>query len=518
MRNIWVPIKAGTLFRRRFLGYNPRMGKYILAIDQGTTSTRAILLDGNGKGIAKACRNLECLFPKPGWVEEDAEKIWISVVDVINEILILEGISFSDIAAIGLTNQRETTVVWDKRSGKPIYNAIVWQSRQTQDLCEKKEDLAAFMKEKTGLPLNPYFSASKIRFILDSVEGAQEEAEKGHLLFGTIDSWLIYKLTKGTKHLTDITNASRTMLYNIYDLKWDEELLRIWNIPASMLPEVKGNAEDFGEASFFPHHVHIHGVAGDQQSALFGQACYRKGESKNTYGTGCFMLMNTGLEPIRSKKGLLTTIAWKLDDEVTYALEGSVFMGGAIVQWIRDELGWIKSSADSEEYAKRKPDTAGVYVVPAFVGLGTPYWNDEARGTILGLTRGADRHNITRAALYSIAYQSKDVIETMKEEACLALPSLKVDGGASANDLLMQFQSDILQTEVAIPESVETTALGAGYLAGLGVGFFPSLAFIEKSITYKKRFVPQMSKKEMRELYRGWKKAVKATLAFKVEE
>jgi glycerol kinase len=493
------------------------MKKYILAIDQGTTSTRAILLDAAGEAVYKAQRPLECLYPEPGWVEQDPDKLWISVVDVINELLIVSGATMDDIASIGLTNQRETTIVWDKATGKAIYNAIVWQSKESLSVCARYEKQRDFIWAKTGLRLNPYFSASKIRFILEKVPGAEEKARSSGLSFGTVDSWLLYKLTKGKCHFTDVSNASRTMLYNIYDMRWDKELLELFKIPESMLPEVKDNVTDFGEVSYLSGHVHVTGMAGDQQAALFGQCCYKEGESKNTYGTGCFMLMNTGAKPIRSTKGLLTTVAWRFGGETTYALEGSVFIGGAVVQWLRDQMSWIKESGDSEAYANKVPDTAGVYVVPAFVGLGTPYWDDEARGAIFGLTRGADRHNIARAALFSIAYQSKDVIETMKEEAHLCLPSLKVDGGASSNTLLMQFQADILQCEVHLPKCLETTALGAGYLAGLGCGFWKCKADIERNHCCAKKYLPKMKKDEVDRLYEGWLTAVKATRAYKVK-
>ena len=491
------------------------MKKYILAIDQGTTSTRAILISHQGEKLYQAQRPVECLYPKPGWVEQDANSIWISVVDVVNELLIVSGASMEEVAAIGITNQRETTVVWDRKTGKAVHNAIVWQSKQTQEICERFSDKEEFIRQKTGLRINPYFSASKIRFILENIPDGEERMNRGELQFGTIDSWLIYKMTKGQVHATDYSNASRTLLYNIFDLRWDEDLLKMWNINPNMLPEVKENNADYGEASFFQGHVHIFGVAGDQQSALFGQCCFQKGDSKNTYGTGCFMLMNTGETPILSQSGLLTTIGWKVDDKITYALEGSVFIGGAVVQWLRDEMDWFKHSSQSEEYASRKPDTNGVYVVPAFVGLGTPYWDDDSRGAIFGLTRGSDRHNITRAALYSIAYQSTDVIKTMKDDAGLDLPLLRVDGGASANDLLMQFQADILQCEVRIPTCVETTALGAGYLAGLGCGFWKNLDEIESNHSYAKTFKPTMSREEAERLYAGWQEAVKATRAFK---
>ena len=491
------------------------MKKYILSIDQGTTSTRAILINERGEAVYKAQREVECLFPHPGWVESVPDKIWISVIDVINELMVISSCTMDDVAAIGITNQRETTVVWDRHTGKAVYNAIIWQSKQTQELCDEREDQMDFIQEKTGLRMNPYFSASKIRFILDNIPGGQERAERGDLLFGTIDSWIIYKMTNGKSHFTDVTNASRTMLYNIFDMKWDPELLKIWNIPEAMLPEVKDNSDNFGEASFFQGSVPIHGVAGDQQAALFGQCCFHPGDSKNTYGTGCFMLMNIGDKPIISKKGLLTTVAWREKGVTTYALEGSVFMGGAIIQWLRDQMDMIKSSAQSEEYANRVHDTAGVYVVPAFVGLGTPYWDDEARGAVFGLTRGADRHHFVRATLFSIAYQSKDVIEAMKEEAGLELKSLRVDGGASANGLLMQFQSDILQCEVHLPRFIETTALGAGYLAGLGVDFWHSKADIERNHSIERKYYPMMPQREVNELYDGWKEAVKATRAFK---
>ena len=491
------------------------MKKYILSIDQGTTSTRAILINERGEAVYKAQREVECLFPHPGWVESVPDKIWISVIDVINELMVISSCTMDDVAAIGITNQRETTVVWDRHTGKAVYNAIIWQSKQTQELCDEREDQMNFIQEKTGLRMNPYFSASKIRFILDNIPEGQERAERGDLLFGTIDSWIIYKMTNGKSHFTDVTNASRTMLYNIFDMKWDPELLKIWNIPEAMLPEVKDNSDNFGEASFFQGSVPIHGVAGDQQAALFGQCCFHPGDSKNTYGTGCFMLMNIGDKPIISKKGLLTTVAWREKGVTTYALEGSVFVGGAIIQWLRDQMDMIKSSAQSEEYANRVHDTAGVYVVPAFVGLGTPYWDDEARGAVFGLTRGADRHHFVRATLFSIAYQSKDVIEAMKEEAGLELKSLRVDGGASANGLLMQFQSDILQCEVHLPRFIETTALGAGYLAGLGVDFWHSKADIERNHSIERKYYPMMPQREVNELYDGWKEAVKATRAFK---
>lgn len=491
------------------------MKKYILSIDQGTTSTRAILINEHGEGVYKAQREVECLFPQPGWVETNADKIWISVIDVINELMVISNATMDDVAAIGITNQRESTIVWEKATGRAVYNAVIWQSKQTQSYCDANEKYMDLIQSKTGLRMNPYFSASKIRFILDNIPEGQERAEKGELLFGTIDSWLIYKMTNGKCHYTDVSNASRTMLFNIFDMKWDDELLSLWNIPSCMLPQVLDNSADFGEASFFQGGVHIRGVAGDQQAALFGQCCFQAGDSKNTYGTGCFMLMNIGDKPIISKQGLLTTVAWRENGVTTYALEGSVFMGGAIIQWLRDQMDMIKSSSQSEEYANRVRDTAGVYVVPAFVGLGTPYWDDEARGAVFGLTRGADRHNFVRATLFSIAYQSKDVIEAMKKEAGLELKSLRVDGGASANALLMQFQSDILQCEVHLPKYIETTALGAGYMAGLGVGFWKTKEDIESNHSIQKKYFPMMPKEEVDDLYDGWLEAVKATRAFK---
>ncbi|MCR5078896.1 MAG: glycerol kinase GlpK [Bacilli bacterium] len=491
------------------------MKKYILSIDQGTTSTRAILINHEGEAVYKAQRPVDCLYPKPGWVEVDADRVWISVMDVIGEVLVLSGATIEDVAAIGITNQRETTVVWDKRTGKAVANAIVWQSKQTQALCDQRMNKMEFIRSKTGLRMNPYFSASKIRYILDEIENGQERAERGELLFGTIDSWIIYKLTLGKVHATDVSNASRTMLFNIFTMDYDKELCDIWNIPMCMLPEVKDNSDNYGVASFYKSKVPVCGVAGDQQAALFGQCCFHKGESKNTYGTGCFMLMNIGETPILSERGLLTTVAWREKGKTTYALEGSVFIGGAIVQWLKEEMRWFEDSVDSEYYAKKRKDTAGVYFVPSFVGLGTPWWDDEARGAIFGLTRGADRHNITRAGLYSIAYQSKDVIETMKEEAGLELTSLRVDGGASNNGLLMQFQADILQAEVHLPACLETTALGAGYFAGLQVGFWKNKEEISSCHRLSKVYRPEMEKEEVDRLYAGWLEAVKATRAFK---
>ena len=491
------------------------MEKFILSVDQGTTSSRAILFDHTGKSRFIAQREVVCLFPNPGWVEADALAIWISVIDVINELLIKANITFDQIDSIGITNQRETTVVWDKKTGMPVYNAIIWQSRQTVDICERFAEQKEYIHERTGLLINPYFSMSKIRFILDEIPHGQERAEKGELMFGTIDSWIIYKMTQGKVHATDVTNASRTMLFNIHEMKWDEELLKLFNIPKEILPKVYPSSYNYGKATHFDKNVPICGVAGDQQAALFGQTCFEEGESKNTYGTGCFMLMNTGSKPVISKKGLLTTIAWQIGEKVVYALEGSVFVGGATVQWLRDQLKLIKESADSETYAYRCEDSGGIYVVPAFVGLGTPYWDDQARGAIFGLTRGSNKYQLVRASLEGIAYQCKDVFEVMKKETKTDLKCLKVDGGATANKYLMQFQSDILHTQILLPKCLETTALGAAYLAGLETGYYASIDEIKKIHTYQCTYTPNMSKAEIKQKYDGWKAAIKATRTFK---
>ena len=491
------------------------MEKFILAIDQGTTSTRAVLIDKDGNLKNMAQEEVACSFPHSGWVETDALAIWVSVISVVNELLVNENISWDSIDSIGITNQRETTVIWDKKTGMPICPAIVWQSRQSAEICNQYEDKKEFIHEKTGLLINPYFSASKIRYILDNVSGARERAEKGELLFGTVDSWIIYRMTKGAVHATDVSNASRTMLFNLHTLKWDEELCKLFDIPMSILPEVLPSSYDYGVASFFSHDVHICGVAGDQQAALFGQTCFDVGESKNTYGTGCFMLMNIGKKPTLSKKGLLTTIAWQIGDEVIYALEGSVFIGGAVVQWLRDKMHLIRSSSESEEMANKCHDTHGVYIVPAFTGLGTPYWDDDARGAVFGLTRNTSDTHFVRASLDSVAYQCKDVFEVMKEECNLKLTHLNVDGGATANDYLMQFQSDILQTDISLPKCLQTTALGACYLAGLQSGFFSGLDHIRKIRECQKEFHPQMSNAEVEKKYAGWKKAVEITRMYK---
>ena len=488
--------------------------KYVLSIDQGTTSSRAILFDKSGQKIQIAQREVKCLFPNSGWVEADALSIWVSVMDVINEVLIKANLTIDDIDSIGLTNQRETTVVWNKKTGMPVYNAIVWQSRQSADICEALNDKKELIHQKTGLLINPYFSASKVRFILDHIENGQKLAESGELLFGTIDSWIVYKMTMGKTHATDVTNASRTLLFNINEMKWDEELCKIFNIPMCMLPTVRPSAFDYGELSFLRSDVHITGVIGDQQAALFGQTCFEAGESKNTYGTGCFLLVNTGDKPVLSKNGLLTTVAWQIGNDVTYALEGSVFIGGAVVQWLRDEMRLIHHSGDSEKVALESP-SGEIYIVPAFTGLGTPYWDDDARGAVFGLTRGTNKSQFVRAALEAIAYQCKDVVEVMQKETGQTIKNLKVDGGATKNGYLMQFQSDILHTVIKLPRCLETTALGAAYMAGLTTGYYANLESIKKIHEYQAIYEPKMAKKEINRLYKGWKTAIKATRMFK---
>jgi len=490
------------------------MEKYILSIDQGTTSSRAILFDHNGKLVAKAQQEVECFFPHSGWVESDALSIWLSVINVINQVMVTHNINVDNIDSIGITNQRETTVIWDKATGMPVYNAIVWQSKQTADICEALSDKKDFIHERTGLLINPYFSASKIKFILDHIPDGYKRAKNGELCFGTIDSWLIYKMTNGKVHATDVTNASRTMLYNIYDMKWDKDLCDIFGIPMNILPKVYPCSHNFGTLACYNSNVKIAGVAGDQQAALFGQTCFDEGESKNTYGTGCFMLYNTGDKPVLSKKGLLTTVAWQIGNKVTYALEGSVFAGGTVVHWLRTEMDFFDNSAESEKYALKVKDTNGVYLVPAFVGLGTPYWDDKARGSVFGLTRGTNKAHFVRAALESIAYQCKDVFEVIKKETHGSVKSLKVDGGVTANKFLMQFQSDILSTPVLLPTCLETTALGVAYLAGLCTGYFADIKEIKKIHSYQATFEPSMSKSEIKIKYDGWKKAVKATRVF----
>lgn len=497
--------------------------EYIMALDQGTTSSRAILFNRQGEIIKIAQKEFTQIYPKGGWVEHDPMEIWGSQSGVMREVIETAGIAPSEIASIGITNQRETTVVWDKHTGKPIYNAIVWQCRRTSDICDdlKNRGLEDKIKEKTGLLIDAYFSATKVKWILDNVEGAREKAQNGELLFGTIDTWLIWNLTRGKVHVTDYSNASRTMMYNIKQLKWDEDILRELGIPKTMLPEVKPSSYVYGntdEQMLAGARIPISGCAGDQQAALFGQTCFEEGTAKNTYGTGCFLLMNTGENLVKSKHGLLTTIAWGIDNKIEYALEGSIFMGGASIQWLRDELRMIKTSEDSEKYATRVLDTNGVYIVPAFTGLGAPYWDMYARGTMVGLTRGAKKEHIIRATLESIAYQTKDVLKAMEQDSNIKLKLLKVDGGASKNNFLMQFQSDILNVEIDRPKVVETTALGAAYLAGLSVGFYKSKDEITSKWAVDKRFKPGTDKEKIDKLYSGWSKAVSRALKWAKED
>ena len=490
------------------------MEKYIIALDQGTTSSRAIIFDKEQNIIGVSQKEFTQIYPKQGWVEHNPLEIWSSQYGVLQEVMAKANITQEEIAAIGITNQRETTIVWDKNTGEPVYNAIVWQCRRTAGIVEelkKDEEFVEYVKDNTGLLLDAYFSGTKIKWILDNVEGAREKADKGELLFGTVDTWLVWKLTNGKVHVTDYTNASRTMLYNIKDLKWDEKILNKLNIPKSLLPEVKNSSEVYGYANLGGTggvRVPIAGMAGDQQCALFGQTCFDEGSVKNTYGTGCFLLMNTGEKMIRSKNGLLTTIAVGIDGKVQYALEGSVFVGGAVIQWIRDELKLVNDAADTEYFAKKVKDNGGVYIVPAFTGLGAPHWDMYARGAIFGLTRGANRNHIIRAALEAIAYQSRDLIDAMQEDSGCKLTSIKVDGGASRNNLLMQFQADLVGKKVIKPIITETTALGAAYLAGLAVGFWKSKEEIAKKWAVSQEYSPNLDEDVKEKLYRGWKKAV----------
>jgi len=491
--------------------------KYILALDQGTTSSRAIIFNHKGEIVKIAQKEFTQYYPKPGWVEHDPMEIWGSQSGVAREVIETAGIRPEEIAAIGITNQRETTVIWDKNTGRPIYNAIVWQCRRTAAICEelKRRGLEDYIRDNTGLVIDAYFSATKIKWILDNVEGAREKAEKGELLFGNIDTWLIWNLTRGKVHVTDYSNASRTMLYNIKELKWDDRLLKELNIPKSVLPEVKPSSHVYGYTDpdiFGGLRIPIAGVAGDQQAALFGQACFKAGMAKNTYGTGCFLLMNTGDEMVKSKNGLITTIAWGIDGKVEYALEGSIFVAGAVVQWLRDELKLIHDASDSEYFANKVEDSNGVYLVPAFTGLGAPYWDMDARGVIVGLTRGANKNHIIRAALESIAYQTRDVLEVMEEDSGIKLKELRVDGGAAANNFLMQFQSDILGVPIKRPNIIETTALGAAYLAGLAVGFWSCREEIWEKWNVNQSFEPQMEIEKREHIYRGWKEAVKKAI------
>ena len=497
------------------------MEKFILSIDQGTTSSRAIVFNHQGNIESIAQKEFTQYYPEPGWVEHDANEIWSSQAGVVAEAVLKAGLRADDLAAIGITNQRETTVVWDRETGRPIYNAIVWQDRRTAAFCDELKQKGAdkIIQEKTGLIVDAYFSATKIKWILDNVDNAREKASAGKLAFGTIDSWLIWNFTAGKAHVTDVTNASRTMLYNIHTLQWDQELLEIFGVPLNMLPEVRSSSEVFGETagSLLAAKIPIAGIAGDQQAALFGQMCIKTGMVKNTYGTGCFMLMNIGDQPVISKNNLITTIAWKIGDKVQYALEGSIFVGGAVVQWLRDGLQIISSSSQVEELAKKVEDNGGVYVVPAFTGLGAPHWNQDARGTIVGLTRGSTSAHIARAALESIAYQTMEVLKAMEADSGVSIGELRVDGGATVNDLLMQIQANVLQAKVVRPEITETTAMGAAYLAGLAVGYWESIEEISEQWKVNRTFQPAENSNPF-ELVKGWHKAVKACKAWAQEE
>ncbi|OYY20870.1 MAG: glycerol kinase [Sphingobacteriia bacterium 35-40-8] len=494
------------------------MSQYILSFDQGTTSSRAIVFDKQGSIIAVAQKEFTQIFPQPGWVEHDANEIWSTQLGVAAEAIIKAGLTVKDIAAIGITNQRETTVVWDKATGQPIHNAIVWQDRRTAEFCDslKAQGKDKLIQQKTGLVIDAYFSATKAKWILDNVEGARARAEKGELCFGTIDTWLVWKLTNGQVHVTDVSNASRTMLFNIHELAWDQQLLEIFDIPAAMLPVVKSSSEVYGHTQnlLTAQSIPIAGIAGDQQSALFGQMCTQPGMVKNTYGTGCFMLMNTGEKAVPSTHNLLTTIAWQVNGVTHYALEGSVFIAGAVVQWLRDGLKIIRTSAEVEILAAEVPDSGGVYVVPAFAGLGAPYWNQHARGTIVGITRGTTGAHFARAALDSIAYQTMDVLKAMEADSGISIKELRVDGGATANNLLMQFQSDMLDTKVVRPVVIETTAIGAAYLAGLAVGFWSNLEEIQAQWQMERVFIPEMGSLQREELGNGWKKAINAAVSW----
>ena len=488
------------------------MRKYIMALDAGTTSNRCILFNHKREIVSVAQKEFTQIFPEPGWVEHDAKEIWSTQLGVAVEAMSKAGVQADGIAAIGITNQRETTIVWDKKTGEPVYNAIVWQCRRTSGYCDdlKEKGLSGIIRQKTGLVIDAYFSATKIKWILDNVPGARRRAENGELLFGTVDTWLIWKLTKGRAHVTDYSNASRTMMYNINDLKWDEDILKELDIPSSMLPEVHASSEIYGmaDSSFFGGSIPVASAAGDQQAALFGQACFNKGDVKNTYGTGCFLLMNTGDKPVFSENGLVTTIAWGLDGKINYALEGSIFIAGAVIQWLRDEMRLIDCAADSEAMAQKVPDTNGCYVVPAFTGLGAPYWNQYARGMVTGLVRGTNRYHIIRAALESIACQANDVLQAMKADSGIDIPALKADGGASANNFLMQAQSDIINLPVICPGCIESTAAGAAGLAGLATGYWKSLDEISGSLETGRAFYPVITEEERKKKLEGWKRAV----------
>lgn len=491
---------------------------YIMALDAGTTSNRCILFNEKGEIVSVAQKEFTQIFSQPGWVEQDANEIWSTQLGVAVEAMSKIGVSANEIHAIGIANQRETTIVWDKVTGEPVYHAVVWQCRRTSEFCDelKERGLTKLFRDKTGLVIDAYFSATKLKWILDQVPGARERAKKGELLFGTVDTWLMWKLTKGRVHATDYSNASRTMMYNINELCWDKEILDILDIPECMLPEVMPSSGLYGktDSSFLGGEIPIAGVAGDQQAALFGQTCFLPGEAKNTYGTGCFLLMNTGTKPVFSDNGLVTTLAWGIDGKVNYALEGSIFIGGASVQWLRDELRLIDSAEDSEYMARKVKDTNGCYVVPAFTGLGAPYWNQYARGTIVGLTRGVNKYHIIRATLESIAYQVSDVLRAMEADSGITLSALKVDGGASANDFLMQTQADIIQTPVNRPICLETTALGAAYLAGLAVGYWKDFEDIRRNAGVSRAFVPEITQQECRERLDGWKRAVGCAISW----
>ncbi len=495
--------------------------KYILALDQGTTSCRAILFDKKGNIAATEQQEFTQIFPQPAWVEHNADEIWQTQLKVAQDVLTNNGVTAAEIAGIGITNQRETTVIWDKKTGKPIHNAIVWQDRRTAPFCDelKAEGWEPYIRTNTGLVVDAYFSGTKVKWLLDNVPGARAKAKKGELLFGTMDTWLVWNLTGGKVHVTDYSNASRTLLFNIKTLKWDKEVLKRFDIPTKMLPKVKPSSQVYGKSisALFGKSIPVAGMAGDQQAALFGQGCHKAGMAKNTYGTGCFMLMNTGETPVESKAGLLTTIAWGIDGKVTYALEGSVFIAGAAIQWLRDGLKIIDSAPDSEFFAEKVEDNGGVYVVPAFAGLGAPYWDMYARGAIFGLTRGTEKSHLIRATLESLAYQTKDVLDAMKKDSGVPLTALRVDGGACANNLLMQFQADILKTTVQRPKVIETTALGAAYLAGLAVGFWTPKT-ISKGWQLDHTFKPKMTAAKRKKLYSGWQKAVKRAMDWEREE
>lgn len=509
-------IELYTFLKIKFL----KMNDFILALDQGTTSSRAIVFDNNGIPMATAQKEFNQIFPRPGWVEHDPEEIWSTQAGVAMEVLARAGLESGNIAAIGITNQRETTVVWNRISGRPVYNAIVWQDRRTSEFCDKlkSDGLSLIIQEKTGLVIDAYFSATKIKWILDNVQGARELADKGELAFGNVDTWLIWNLTRGKLHVTDVSNASRTMLFNIHSLSWDKELLNVFNIPESILPEVRSSSEVYGETSgIFKTGIPLSGIAGDQQAALFGQMCTDPGMVKNTYGTGCFMMMNIGGKPLESRNKLLTTVGWKIGNETVYALEGSIFIAGAVIQWLRDGLGIISGSSEVEGLAATVENNGGIYFVPAFAGLGAPYWNQHARGTLVGITRGTTSAHIARASMESIAFQTFDVLHAMQQDSGIEIKELRVDGGATVNNTLMQFQADILNSKVVRPKITETTALGAAYLAGIAVKYWKSMEEIRNQWQLDRAFLPGMSEKEIKSLVNGWRRAIKAAEAWAEE-